>query len=95
MVVLSAGFLFAGYGKAGASIAATVDAKRGSWKSISPEDVRIADAKKILADFQAGAPRKYPVLQVAYFCPVDRLPAPDYQGRLERVLEDISEFYTT
>ena len=85
MVVLSAGFLFAGYGKAGASIAATVDT----------EDVRIADAKKILADFQAGAPRKYPVLQVAYFCPVDRLPAPDYQGRLERVLEDISEFYTT
>jgi len=57
------------------------------------EDVRVTTAKKILADYQAGEPRNHRVLHVAYFCPADRTPAPDYQARLGRVLDDISGFY--
>src|ERR1039458_6949104 len=58
------------------------------------EDARVTEAKKILADYQAGAPRNHRVLHVVYFCPGDRTPAPDYQARLERVLGDISQFYS-
>ena len=57
------------------------------------EDARVTVAKRVLADFQAGAPRNHRVLHVAYFCPADRTPAPDFQERLGRVLGDISGFY--
>lgn len=57
------------------------------------EDARVTFAKKVFADYQAGAPRNHRVLHVAYFCPSDRSPAPDYQARLGRVLDDISHFY--
>ena len=60
-----------------------------------PEDPRVTTARQILADYQAGAPRNHRVLHVAYFCPADRTPAPDYQARLGRVLGDISKFYAT
>ena len=61
----------------------------------APEDPRVTTARQILADYQAGAPRNHRVLHVAYFCPADRTPAPDYQARLGRVLGDISKFYAT
>ena len=59
------------------------------------EDARVTTAKKILAEYQAGAPHNHRVLHVAYYCPADRTPAPDYQARLGRMLDDISEFYAT
>ena len=59
----------------------------------TPVDPRVATAIRVLADYQAGAPRNHRVLHVAYYCPADRDPAPDYQGRLTRVLTDISKFY--
>jgi hypothetical protein len=53
----------------------------------------VTTAKKILAEYQADAPKNHRVLHVAYFCPADREPAPDYQERLGRVLDDISHYY--
>lgn len=58
-----------------------------------PEEARVTVAKKILADVQAGTPQNHRLLHVAYFCPADRTPAPAYQERLGRVLEDISRYY--
>lgn len=57
------------------------------------EDPRVTTAKQILAEYQADAPKNHRVLHVAYYCPSDRTPAPDYQERLGRVLDDISHFY--
>ena len=82
MLALSLALLLAG-GKTKADMATNV-----------AEDARVTDAKNILADYQAGAPRNHRVLHVVYFCPADRTPAPDYQARLERVLGDISQFYS-
>ena len=56
-------------------------------------DPRVSAANQILAEYQAGAPHNHRVLHVAYFRPADRTPAPDYQARLGRALDDISQFY--
>ena len=58
------------------------------------EEPRVAVAKVVLADYWAKETRNARVLHVAYFCPADRTPAPQYQERLTRILEDISAFYT-
>jgi len=60
---------------------------------VGAEDVRVTAAKQILAEYQADTPHNHRVLHVAYFCPADRTPAPNYQERLGRVLDDISRFY--
>jgi hypothetical protein len=62
---------------------------------VNPADARVTDAEKILAAYQAGATANHRVLHVAYFCPADRAPAPDYRERLTRVLDDISSYYAT
>jgi hypothetical protein len=64
-----------------------------SFLVASAEDARVTTAKEILTTYQAGAPRNQRVLHVAYFCPADRTPAPDYQERLGQALGDISQFY--
>jgi hypothetical protein len=65
-----------------------------SWGRVrADEDPRVTTARKALSDFQAGATRNHRVLHVAYFCPADRTPAPGYQERLGRIMDDISRFY--
>ena len=58
------------------------------------ENPCVTTALKILADYQAGAPKNHRMLHIAYFCPADRSPAPGYQERLGRVMDDISDFYS-
>lgn len=58
-------------------------------------DPRVTYARQVLAAYQQGAPRNHRALHVAYFCPTDCTPAPDYQARLTQVLEAISRFYAT
>ncbi len=70
-------------------------AKAADPQPIPAEDARVIFANKVLAEYQAGEPRNQRVLHVAYYCPSDRTPAPDYQARLERVLGEISAFYAT
>jgi len=57
------------------------------------EDPRVAYANKVLAEYRKDAPKNERVLHVAYFCPADRSPAPNYQARLEQVLGEISRYY--
>lgn len=59
------------------------------------EDPRVTTARRVLAEFQTDAPRNDRKLHVAYFCPSDREPAPQFQDRLDRMLADISQFYST
>ena len=76
-----------------ATLALLLSAGKLCAQPVAPEDPRVTTARQVLASYQADAPRNHRVLHVAYYCPADRTPAPDYQARLTRVLTDISKFY--
>lgn len=62
-----------------------------------PEDpqgrVIIQQAQRTIAAYHAGQPKSHSVLRVVYFHPNDRDPLPNYAERLDRVLNDVSDFY--
>ena len=53
----------------------------------------VQQAQKIIAEYHAGQPKTTNVLRVIYFVPKDREPLPRYAERLDRVVNDISDFY--
>lgn len=62
-----------------------------------PEDPEgralIQQAHRAIAEYHAGQPKSSAVLRVVYFHPSDRDPLPNYAERLDRVLNDVSNFY--
>ncbi len=50
-------------------------------------------AQRTIAAYHAGQPRGDGVVRVVYFHPSDRDPLPHYAERLDRVLNDVSDFY--
>ena len=53
----------------------------------------IQQAHGAIAAYHAGQPKSNAVLRVVYFHPSDRDPLPNYAERLDRVLNDVSDFY--
>ncbi len=53
----------------------------------------LQQAQRSITAYHAGQPKSGAVLRVVYFHPNDRDPLPDYAGRLDRVLNDVSDFY--
>jgi hypothetical protein len=53
----------------------------------------IQQAHGAIAAYHAGQPKSDAVLRVVYFHPSDRDPLPHYAARLDRVLNDVSDFY--
>lgn len=59
-----------------------------------PEGARLVQAAhRLISAYHAGEAKNQAVVRVVYFHPSDRDPLPDYAGRLDRVLTDISDFY--
>lgn len=50
-------------------------------------------ARQTIEAYHTGQPKAGAVLRVVYFHPSDRDPLPDYAERLDRVLNDVSDFY--
>jgi NPCBM/NEW2 domain len=50
-------------------------------------------ARESIAAYHGAASESSPVLRVVYFHPSDRDPLPEYAERLDRILNDISDFY--
>jgi hypothetical protein len=50
-------------------------------------------AQRLIAEYHAGEKPSGAVLRVVYFHPSDRDPLPNYAERLDRVMNDISDFY--
>ena len=78
-----------------AVIAIGLSAARGA--APLPEDpegkAMIQQAQRTIAAYHAGQPKSNAVLRVVYFHPSDRDPLPNYAERLDRVLNDVSDFY--
>src|SRR5258708_2674499 len=53
----------------------------------------VQEAQRIIAAYNAGQPRSHSALRVIYFVPTDRDPLPDYAERLDRVMNDVSDYY--
>ncbi len=53
----------------------------------------LGKAHQMISAYHAGQPRSNAVLRVVYFHPSDREPLPDYAERLDRVMNDVSDFY--
>lgn len=53
----------------------------------------IESAERMIAAYHAGQPPASNVLRVIYFVPKDGDPLPDYATRLDRVVNDVSDFY--
>jgi hypothetical protein len=51
------------------------------------------EAQRIIAAYHASQPRTNHALRVVYFVPRDRDPLPNYAERLDRVMNDVSNFY--
>jgi len=51
------------------------------------------EAQRIIAAYHAGQPRTTNTLRVVYFVPKDGDPLPNYAERLDRVMNDVSDFY--
>jgi hypothetical protein len=51
------------------------------------------EAQQIIAAYHQGQPRNKSALRVVYFVPKDRDPLPNYAGRLDRIVNDVSDFY--
>lgn len=59
-----------------------------------PEAEQATLAQKILAGYQPSRPAVPPkVLHIVYYTPADRAPEPNYEARLDAIMEDISAFY--
>jgi len=74
----------------------------GIWSGITIASAQPADpegvemmraARALIAPYHAGAPPSGAKLRVVYFHPDDRLPLPNHAERLDRVLNDISDYY--
>ncbi len=50
-------------------------------------------AQRAIAAYHAGQPKSNAVLRVVYFHPSDRDPFPHYAERIDRVMNDVSDFY--
>lgn len=50
-------------------------------------------AQRLIAEYHAGQAPSEAKLRVVYFHPADRDPLPDFAERLDRILEDVSNFY--
>lgn len=55
--------------------------------------VLLRDAREQISAYHADQPKSGKVLRVVYFSPSDREPLADYAERLDRILNDISDFY--
>lgn len=53
----------------------------------------LQQAQRIIAAYHDGQPRSDAKLRVVYFVPSDRDPLPAYAERLDRVVNDVNEFY--
>lgn len=53
----------------------------------------LRDARRQISAYRAGQPESHRVLRVVYFVPSDREPLADYEERLDRILNDVSDFY--
>ena len=53
----------------------------------------LREARRVVAGYHAGSPRSHGTLRVIYFVPRDRDPLPGYADRLDRVMNDVSDFY--
>jgi hypothetical protein len=51
------------------------------------------EARRIIDAYHAGQPRGNSVLRVVYFVPSDCDPFPDYAERLDRVMNDVRDYY--
>lgn len=59
-----------------------------------PESEQAALALKIIDAYDGPRPARPPQkLRVFYYTPADRVPAPQYQGRLDIIMADIQKFY--
>ena len=55
--------------------------------------VMMQAAQQIITTYHAAEPRTNNVLRVVYFVPKDGSPLPNYAERLDRVVNDVSDFY--
>jgi hypothetical protein len=55
--------------------------------------VMMQEAQRIIADYHKGQPPGRHTLRVVYFVPKDCDPLPNYAERLDRVMNDVSDFY--
>src|SRR6266550_7405437 len=55
--------------------------------------VMMQEAQRIIAAYHEGQPRTNGALRVVYFVPKDRDPLPNYAERLDRVMNDVSDYY--
>ena len=53
----------------------------------------LQEARRVVDGYHAGSPRSHGTLRVVYFVPRDREPLPGYADRLDRVMNDVSDFY--
>jgi hypothetical protein len=53
----------------------------------------LRDARQQISAYHAGQPESHRVLRVVYFTPSDRDPLGNYEERLDRILNDVSDFY--
>jgi hypothetical protein len=53
----------------------------------------LRDARQQISAYHAGQPESRRVLRVVYFAPSDREPLANYEERLGRILDDVSDFY--
>jgi hypothetical protein len=62
-------------------------------QQIDPEGrTMLGQAQKAVAAYHAGAPRSHSMLRVVYFVPAGIEPLPAYAERLDRVVNDVSNF---
>ncbi len=53
----------------------------------------LQEARKQVSAYHAGQPESHRTLRVVYFVPGDSDPLPDHAARLDRILNDVSDFY--
>ncbi len=53
----------------------------------------LGEAVKQVSTYHAGQSDSHRMLRVVYFVPADRDPLPDHAARLDRILNDVSDFY--
>ena len=53
----------------------------------------LGEAVKQVSTYHAGQADSHRMLRVVYFVPADRDPLPDHAARLDRILNDVSDFY--
>lgn len=80
-----------------AALPAACPAASGQATGAVPDDpagrALLAAARQAIAAYHEGHAGAPTPLRVVYFHPQDREPLPDYAARLDRVLNDVSDFY--